>query len=257
MSEAYEFLNLYKRLEDLLEARLSPGEGRRGSVVVDFMNSAEGKPYRERLNLCREIRNLMTHNADLDGEPVVVPSGAVLDSLREVIAFVESPPPAIDYATPLEHLMTAKRSDGAFEMMRRMEERGFSHVPVLSGGRVRGVFSVSTIFSAAIRSGRFALDEEVRISAFDALLPPEKHLCEQFRFVRADISLAGAFEAFESRGRERHKRVAALFFSEDGTDEGRLLGMMTPWDLIAGRFEERQKNQKRRQNIKKKEIFND
>ena len=138
MNEAYEFLNLYKRLEDLLEAKLNVGETRRGSVVVEFMNSAEGEPYREKLNLCREIRNVMTHNADLDGEPVVMPSDAVVDSLREIVSAIESPRPAAEYATPLEHLMTARMEDYVLDLMRRMEERGFSHVPVLRRGRTDG-----------------------------------------------------------------------------------------------------------------------
>lgn len=244
MNEAYEFLNLYKRLEDLLEARLAPGEMRRGSVVVDFMNSAAGAPYREQLNLCREIRNVMTHNADLEGEPVVLPSQAVVEHLKSVVEAVERPPLAIAYATPRAHLMTARRSDRVLELMRRMEERGFSHVPVLSKGCVEGVFSVSTVFSAAMREGAFVLDETARVSLLEPLLPPEKHLCESFRFVRDDISLSEACEAFEARGHERHKRVAALFLSADGTQRGELRAMLTPWDLIAGRYEERQKRKK-------------
>ena len=257
MNEAYEFLNLYKRLEDLLEAKLNVGETRRGSVVVEFMNSAEGEPYRERLNLCRDIRNVMTHNADLDGKPVVMPSDAVVDSLREIVSAIESPRPAAEYATPLEHLMTARMEDYVLDLMRRMEERGFSHVSVLRRGRMEGVFSVSTIFSAAIRSDRFALDEDARVEELLPLLPPERHLCEQFRFVDAGASLSEACRAFETKGRERRKRVAAVFLTEGGARDGRLCGMLTPWDLIAGRFSERQKRPEGRQNMKKKETFND
>ena len=257
MNEAYEFLNLYKRLEDLLEAKLDAGETRRGSVVVDFMNSTEGQPYRERLNLCREIRNIMTHNADLDGAPVVMPSDAVVDSLREIVAAVESPRPAAEYATPLAHLLTARMEDSVLDLMRRMEENGFSHVPVLQNDRIEGVFSVSTIFSAAIRSDRFALDERARVRELLPLLPPERHLCEQFRFIRTDASLPEACHAFETKGKERRKRVAAVFLTEDGTKDGCLRGMLTPWDLIAGRFAERQKRPDGRENMKKKETFND
>ena len=257
MNEAYEFLNLYKRLEDLLEVKLNAGDTHRGSVVVEFMNSVEGEPYRERLNLCREIRNLMTHNADLDGAPVVMPSQAVVDSLHEIVAAVESPRPAAEYATPFEHLLTARMEDSALELMRRMEEKGFSHVPVLKHGHMEGVFSVSTIFSAAIRSNRFALDEDARLEELTPLLPPERHLCEQFRFIRADASLPEACHAFEIKGRERRKRVAAVFLTEDGTRDSRLCGMLTPWDLMAGRFSERQKKPEARQNTKKKETFND
>lgn len=257
MNEAYEFLNLYKRLEDLLEAKLDVGEARRGSVVVEFMNSPEGAPYKEKLNLCREIRNLMTHNADLGGEPVVLPADAVVETLREIVAAVERPPRASEYATPLEHMLTARMDDYALEMMRIMEKNGFSHVPVLRRGRVEGVFSVSTIFSAAIRSDRFSIDENACVGDFELLLPPERHLCEQFRFIRADASLGEACRAFETKGKARRKRVAALFLTEDGTQQSRLLAMLTPWDLIAGRFDERQKAAARAQNMKKKETFND
>ena len=256
MNEAYEFLNLYKRLEDLLESKLNVSETRRGSVVVEFMNSTEGEPYREKLNLCREIRNIMTHNADLDGEPVVMPSDAVVDSLREIVAAIERPPQAGEYATPIEHILTARMEDFALNLMRTMEKNGFSHVPVLRQGLVEGVFSVSTIFSAAIRSEHFTLDEEARVEDFLPLLPPERHLCEQFRFVRADATLPEACRAFETKGRERRKRVAAIFLTEDGTPESRLCGMLTPWDLIAGRFSERRKRLEGRQNMKKKETFN-
>ena len=157
MNEAYEFLNLYKRLEDLLEAKLNVGETRRGSVVVEFMNSAEGEPYREKLNLCREIRHVMTHNADLDGEPVVIPSDAVVDSLREIVSAIESPRPAAEYATPLEHLMTARMEDYVLDLMRRMEERGFSHVPVLRRGRREGARAPSVRAVPLCRCGRVAV----------------------------------------------------------------------------------------------------
>ena len=70
-----EFIDLYKQLEDELEVKFSTAKQRRySSVVFEYINHYESAPVRETLNLCREIRNLMTHNANLGGEPIVEPS---------------------------------------------------------------------------------------------------------------------------------------------------------------------------------------
>ena len=67
-----EFIDLYKQLEDELEVKFSTAKQRRySSVVFEYINHYESAPVRETLNLCREIRNLMTHNANLGGEPIV------------------------------------------------------------------------------------------------------------------------------------------------------------------------------------------
>ena len=64
-----EFIDLYKQLEDELEVKFSTAKQRRySSVVFEYINHYESAPVRETLNLCREIRNLMTHNANLGGE---------------------------------------------------------------------------------------------------------------------------------------------------------------------------------------------
>ena len=63
-----EFIDLYKQLEDELEVKFSTAKQRRySSVVFEYINHYESAPVRETLNLCREIRNLMTHNANLGG----------------------------------------------------------------------------------------------------------------------------------------------------------------------------------------------
>ena len=84
-----EFIDLYKQLEDELEVKFSTAKQRRySSVVFEYINHYESAPVRETLNLCREIRNLMTHNANLGGEPIVEPSEPVVEALREAGADV-------------------------------------------------------------------------------------------------------------------------------------------------------------------------
>ena len=71
----------------------------RPNEVMEFMNSPEGEAWREKMDLCREIRNLMSHTPDVAGEPVVTPAQGVVDALRDILNYVQKPPMAMDYAT--------------------------------------------------------------------------------------------------------------------------------------------------------------
>ena len=83
-----EFIDLYKQLEDALEEKFSGMKRRYSSVVFEYINHYESAPVRESLNLCREIRNLMTHSANLGGVPIVEPSEPVVEALRAALEYV-------------------------------------------------------------------------------------------------------------------------------------------------------------------------
>ncbi len=226
----HEFLNLYKTLEETLEERYERQGRRYISVVMEFMNSPEGAEWREQMDICREIRNLMTHTADVSGEPVVTPAQGVVDALREIVEYVQRPPMALNYATPAEKILKTSPAEPVLPLMRAMSKRGFSHVPVMSGDRVAGVFSISTVFSGVMRD-RPSIDEDTRVCDFSDILPADRHLAEQFLFLSGETTLPEARAAFDL-GSQRRKRVAALFLTSGGGENGRLLGMLTPWDVL-------------------------
>ena len=56
------FLKLYRVLEGLLDKRYS-GRREGSSVVMEYLRDDDSEPYRQQLDLCREIRNLLTHTS--------------------------------------------------------------------------------------------------------------------------------------------------------------------------------------------------
>ena len=230
---AYEFVDLYKQLEDELEKRIPAHEKGYASVVIQFSNSDAGLPYRDRLNLCREVRNLISHNADMDGEPPIEPSQALLDSLRDILRAVRAEPAAMTRATPAGALLSAGLRDRAVPLMRRMSQQGFSHVPVMDGGIMRGIFSVGTIFAAGLQGRRFTLSADTRLEEFEDLLAPDRHLTERFLFAPEGALLCDVRALFSLDPVDHHtRRVAAVFLTRDGTQHSALRGMLTPWDII-------------------------
>ena len=84
-----EFLDLYKQLEDVLEIKYRNARRHYSSVVFEFIKDDESAPVRDKLEICREIRNLLTHSANLEGEPVVEPSAPVVEA-RLALMLVQS-----------------------------------------------------------------------------------------------------------------------------------------------------------------------
>ncbi|MDR1263079.1 MAG: hypothetical protein LBK46_06275, partial [Oscillospiraceae bacterium] len=120
-----EFLALYRHVESILDRRMQPR--RQSSAVMAYLDDPESRPVRDDLEVCREIRNLLTHNADSDGMPVIEPSEGILNALKQIIQYVNQPPLATAFATPVENLLCARPAESALNLMRAMTMRGVSH----------------------------------------------------------------------------------------------------------------------------------
>ncbi len=232
MDNAQRFLDGYKRLEEELIRRYDYDE-KYGSPVVRFMNDKEGRQFRDKLDLCREIRNFLSHHSELEGTPVVQPSDAIISFLEEVREFVCRPPLALPYATQFCDILKTSLNQRVQPLMKKMQKLGFSHVPVLDSGTFIGVFSIATFFGYALKNGLSAMNDDMLIEDFRELLPPDKHENEQFLFMHEEATLFEVRAAFEKKT-QRSKRLAAIFLTDNGSINGRMMGMLTPWDVIGG-----------------------
>lgn len=226
---AETFLSMYRVLEGMLGQKYSDSDHKVNSVVMQYMHDAESEPVRQQLDICREVRNLLTHNADVNGGPIIEPSQALLDSLYEIISYVQKPQPALMFATQLDRILQAHMNDRALDIMRRMEKHGFSYVPVLEDKRMIGVFGKHSVFSYVIENG--GISDDTRIKDFGKYVKAEGPQGQRFMFIGTDASYLEAREAFD-RASGRDNRLAAIFITDTGDVNGRLLGMITPWDVM-------------------------
>ncbi|MBQ4088303.1 MAG: CBS domain-containing protein [Clostridia bacterium] len=226
---AETFLSMYRVLEGILGQKYSDSDRKSNSVVMQYIQDAESEPVRQQLDVCREVRNLLTHNASDTGEPIIEPSQALIDQLYEIINYVQKPQPALMFATQAEHILRAHMNDRALDIMRRMEKHGYSYVPVLDGGRVQGVFGKHSVFSYVIDKGR--IDSDTRIRDFGDALKTEGALGRRFMFMDLEASYMDARDAFEKKS-GRNSRLAAIFITDTGDETGNVLGMLTPWDVM-------------------------
>lgn len=224
------FLDLYKEVEEILKNRgMKNG---RSSIMMQFISSPEGKPFRDELNVCREIRNILAHCPDIDGQPPLIPTDSTINTLKRVEAYLSAPPLALNYAIKGDSLICARLSDRAIPVMQKMVQLGYSHIPVFEKGLLFGVFSISTVFSKALDSDKEIVTESTLIRDFADYIPIENHVCESFLFASRDITLPEAEALFDNPSGPSRKRTAAVFITHSGSPKERILGMLTPWDVL-------------------------
>ena len=229
-SRSEQFLKLYRVLEGLLEKRYS-GKRPGGSVVMEYLRDADSVPCRADLDMCREIRNLLSHNAGDDGEPVVEPSQCVLDTLRDIVEYVQRPRLAMDCGTPGDRIVFAHPNDCALDVMRRMMRMGYSHVPVRDRTGLVGVFSPESLMQYLGGAGFDAVGDGLRIGDLKNALKIAGDKADRYVFFDQNATLTAVREAFERR-QERNHRLAVAFITEDGTQRTPVLAMLTPWDVL-------------------------
>lgn len=225
-----EFLDLYKQLEDALEDKYRNARRHYSSVVFEFAKDDDSIPVRDKLDICREIRNLLTHNPNLEGEPIVEPSEPVLRAMGEVLEYVKRPPLAIDYATKGDQVLKATLSQKVLRLMEVMDKNGYSHIPVMKEGQFCGVFSVGTLFQYLLRTGGKGITKETTVGELGSHLQIREHR-ENYEFVPRHATYMEVRRKFE-QVKGKNKRVAVIFITENGREGEKLLGMLTPWDVL-------------------------
>jgi hypothetical protein len=225
------FVDIYRNIETALEQRLSGRPRRHTSAIMEYLQDPESRPVRADLDVAREIRNIIMHNADESGAPVISPSQGITDSLANVLDYIKDPPLALTFATLAADMLTARINDQALPLMRAMRKRGFSHTPIMDGERLIGVFSSQSLMAFISDNPGSVIDADSRVQMFEQYLPIENHLPEQYIFMDEGATYADVKQAFENK-RGRNSRLAAVFITRQGGADEPPLGMITPWDVL-------------------------
>lgn len=226
MDNSERFLNLYRDLEEALGAKYQMRTG-----AVQHFSAGEGSRWCEDLNLFREMRNLLSHHGKIDAQPPVQPSDPTIKILEEILEYVRHPPAALSIATLTDRLYCADGSELVTELLEVMEQRGFSHIPVVDGRRhLTGVFSVGSLFAFS-RNRPEIPAAGLRVRDMETVLPVDKHIMERFYFVDKEASCYEIKKLFQKR-EPGSRRVAAVFVTVGGNEKSPLMGMITPWDVL-------------------------
>ena len=226
-----KFLDLYKKLEQLLKQLYANDSGRYDSVIVRYENSLTDSVIRDELKSIREVRNVLQHNPKVSGSYIVEPSPEVTAALEKIIRQIEHPKLAIDFGVKANQIYKATLESKLLKVISVMKERGFSHIPVIENNKLYGVLSAYTVFEFVTEQGMQIITEDTKVSAMKHYLPIKNHRNEYYLFLPKKATFTEADEAFEKRD-SKGRRLVVIFITEHGKPDEQLLAMLTPWSVV-------------------------
>jgi len=224
------FLDKYKTLENVVktEFRLSDKE----SPMNFIMNNRDYQNIRNQLDLCRETRNLLSHNPKVSGEYAVEPSEKMIELLDKVIAKITMPPRANNIMIKKSDTCYRGMNDSVREAMFEMHEKSFTHIPLLEDDRVVGVFCENTLLSIIIDEERLNIDSNLKFTDIKKYLDIERKEVEVYPFVSQDTPISKISELFKNSPK-RKDRTGMVFVTQNGKKSEKLLGIITAWEVAA------------------------
>ncbi len=225
---AEEFLDLYRRLETASERLM--GTDSRSSSILKLARHRDFQKYRDELDYARQVRNLLTHEAKLNGQYGVVPSDNLFRFMEKLVNRLENPPTVSTAMTPVNRLLTVKSGQKVLPLMEEMARLGLSHVPLLKNGRVQGVFSLETVFHWILEQNA-PFTQDTPIEDLADYLPLSCHGGNSYVFVVPSLPTNDARDLFD-KAYDRNCQIKLLLVTHNGKPDGNLLGVVSPYDLL-------------------------
>ena len=88
------------------------------------------------------------HNPNRDkAHPIAEPHPSIVNQYETILGNIMNPIKALSVAVKIDLIFSASMQDNALEVINVMNEKQFTHVPIINNGVIEGVFSENVIFS--------------------------------------------------------------------------------------------------------------
>lgn len=228
------FLDIYNQLDNYLRKRLERDDDVSHSFLIK--KAAEKdlviRSQKENLLQFSQLRNAIVHNPDRAiAHPIAEPHSIIVDQYEDVLSKILNPVKALSISVPAEKIYKTSLNDIAINIMRVMNDKVFTHVPVIEDDKMVGVFSENVVFSYLVKHEIVSVDRDIKISEFREFLPHDKHQSEYFLFAMRTASLIEIQKLFDNE-LGNNRRLGVVFITHNGKADEKLLGMITAWDVV-------------------------
>ena len=180
-----KFLNIYNELDQYMRNKLSKDDNVSHSLLIE---SLIGKDYmityyKKKLKQYAKLRNAIVHNPIKNADPIAEPHYIIVEDYQSILDSIKDPPKALSIAVQANNIFKADINDKALNIMRIMNAKCYTHVPVFENEEFIGVFSENTVFSYLSKNEGVILDSDACIGEFMENIPIDKHESEYFQFV--------------------------------------------------------------------------
>lgn len=225
-----EFLDKYKQMEVLVRNEYNLGNN--DSVMNFLISNNEFKSLENELDLCRDTRNLLSHNPKINGEYAVYPSEEMIKLLDKVIQKVTQPIKASNIMVKKSELCFMGMEDKVLDAMATMKEQSYKYIPILADGVLVGMFSAKTVLEIMVNEGADIFKDNIIFEGIKNYITVENVSSKTFAFVGNSTLLSEIKEIFKDDV-DNKERINIIFVTQHGKKDEKLLGIITAWEIAA------------------------
>lgn len=223
-NKAEDFLERYREIEEWVANNLNVSEIKELEMLPKY------KHIKSKLSFCRYLRNLLSHHDwSKGGEDLIIVTDRAV-KVADSLYYSLNPATLKRIATPVSRIFAPSLNDSVLKTMSVMNKNDYSYVPVVDNGAVKGVFSAKTLL-------RYITEQDTSVSeslSFEDIIQYISITVEKsknYDFLRSDDTVEDAIFKLRGTG-TKGERIDLLLITDTGDANGRLMGLITPTDLV-------------------------
>lgn len=229
MSNAEKYIELYKKLENVV--RVTYNIKQEESISYYLTNNARFKQSRDEILYCQQVRNLLQHKEKIKKEYPIEPHDEMIIFIENLIHRIEQRQKCFDICIKRDRIYSQTLEGSVKETISEMQKNMYTHVPIIENDYMIGVFDENSVFKYISEEEIISIDPELKFNDIERFLNIDDREMEEFLFINKRLYVDELQELFDEAFK-RGKRVGAAFITERGSKNEKILGLITPWDII-------------------------
>jgi len=225
------FINTYNELSEYMEKYLNYKDYKSHTQMLNIMAKKNHlvRVHYDELRTFANLRNIIVHDSTSKYNPIADPHIEVVERYESILNELREPPTAFEMATKAKDLVFASPNMRLKECIKIMHDKNYTYMPISQNMQLVGVLSGDSVFTYMRKNQTTTIYDDFRVKDLgDAI---RMHMDERYSFVSKSTPLIDVTEMY-SNDIQDGKRLGAIFVTERGGENERILGMISPWDLI-------------------------
>jgi len=226
-----KFVSLFIRFEEICNSKYQNLSGYLPTNInteLEYLKTKDPliRGHFDHIDNFRNLRNLLSHKIYVEEVKI-----SALDKFEKIIDQIENPKKAFDVAS--KNIKTCKNTDNIHEIIKMMNEEVFTSIPIVDvNEKLIGVFSESILLEwmANIGEKDGCIFDKISIGELSEYTSSLDNKFSSFKFISRDEFAYKVEELFNDCV-EKQIRLQAVFVTEHGKQNEKLLGIVTAWDL--------------------------
>jgi len=238
MTNAEKILITYNKLDLYLKKEYGGNSFKSQRDLINSLYQRKRCSHKEAkfLESIVDFRNILVHEKS-DESYFAEPNNDIMNKYEKIVNYIINPPKAYDFAVKKD-ICTATINDKVYVVLKMMLTNNFSYIPIIENDKVQGIFSEHSIFAYLESSeDEIIIDLNDNITCFNDFIAFNSHPNERFEFYGRDTPFYIVRNSYH-KGLINNKRLGAVLITQNGNKYEKLLGLLTPWDIL--RVDERE-----------------